>query len=111
MVKSRIDGINILAVIGALAVTASIYSELNKPKLEAEMITNIILDNHKASFANNGIVDETKMEKIRDMDYEDLKKSLNAKNDFCVYIEDENGKMILAKGSSKLNGDGIYCEE
>ena len=109
--KLRIDGMSILLAMGILAVIAVIYTELNKPAMEAEKITNMILDDHKSSFANNGIVDEIKLEKIRNMDYGDFKKSLNAKNDFCVYIEDENGNLILAKGSAKLNGDGIHCKE
>lgn len=109
--KFRINGINFLLVIGVLAVIAAVYMELNKPAMEAEMITNMILDDHKASFANNGIVDEVRLEKIRNMDYENFKKSLNAKNDFCVYIEDEKGNVILAKGSSRLNDDGLYCTE
>ena len=109
--KSRTDHITILAVIGVLAVIASIYTELNKPEMEAEMITNMILDDHKASFASNGIVDETKLEKIKNMAYQDFKKSLNARNDFCVYIEDEKGNIILAKGSGRLNGDGLHCTE
>ena len=55
----RIDGINILLIIGIIAVIAVIYTELNNPAgMEAEKITNMILDEHKASFANNGFVDE-----------------------------------------------------
>lgn len=101
--KFRINGANLLMIVGILAVIAVVYTELNKPAMEAEIITNIILDDHKASFANNGVVDEIKLEKIKNMDYDDFKKSLNAKNDFCVYIEDEKGNMILAKGTDKLD--------
>lgn len=100
-----------MAIVGILAAITAIYAELNKPAMEAEIITNMILDDHKSSFANKGIVDETKLEQIKNMDYEDFKKLLNAKNDFCVYMEDEKGNVILAKGSSKLNGDGLHCRE
>jgi len=99
----KIGKINLLLIAGLLAVIAAIYAELNKPAMEAEIITSMILDDHKASFANNGIVDQTKLEKIRNMDYEDFKKSINAKNDFCVYMEDEKGNVILRKGSDRLD--------
>ena len=78
---------------------------------EAREITAMILDDHSSSFANNGMVDEAKLTQFEDMDYYELKKSLNAKNDFCIYIEDENGNTILAKGSSRLSQDGLYCRE
>lgn len=107
--KFKIDELNLLIIVAVLAVIAAIYTGLNKPAMEAEKITEMILDDHKASFANKGIVDEIKLGKIRDMDYEEFKKSLDAKNDFCVYIEDENGNVILAKGSGKLNSDGLNC--
>ena len=114
MAKSnfKIDEIMLVLIVAVIAIAVSVYDKLNEPAgMEAEKITEMILDDHKVSFANNGVVDESQLEKIRNMDYEDFKKSLDAKNDFCVYIEDENGNTILAKGSSKLNDDGLYCTE
>ena len=78
---------------------------------EAEKITAMILDEHDISFANDGIIDENKLREIQNMDYDDFKNSLKVNKDFCVYIEDENGNLILAKGSSRFNEDGIYCSE
>ena len=71
----------------------------------------MLLDDHEISFASNGIVDENKVREVQQMPYSQLKKFFNAKKDFCFYIEDENGNIILAKGSSKLSKDGIYCRE
>ena len=114
MVKSnlKIDELTLVFIVAVIAVIVVVYNKLSEPAgMEAEKITDMILDEHDISFANNGIVDETKLRQIRNMDYEDFKKSLNAKNDFCVYLEDGNGNIILAKGSGKLNDDGIACSE
>ena len=69
----------------------------------------MILNDHELSFANEGIIDDNKLSEIQSMDYNDLKKLLKTKNDFCIYIEDENGDVILAKGSSRVSVGGTYC--
>ena len=109
--KFKIDEITLVLIVALIAMAVSVQKGISGPEMEAEKITAMILDNHKISFANNGVIDDAKLEKIESMDYYEFKKSLNAKSDFCVYIEDENGNVLLAKGSSKLSGNGIRCEE
>ena len=110
--KFKIDEIMLVLIVAFIAMIMGISSKLNEPReMEAERITNMILDDNHVSFASNGIIDGSKMREIRGMDYDDFKKSVNAKNDFCVYIEDGDGNLILAKGSSKLSKDGIFCRE
>ena len=113
--KFKIDEMTLLLIVAVIIMVVSVYDKMNKPvnepKMEAEKITEIILDNHGMSFASGGVIDENKLREIQDMNYEDFKKSINAKNDFCIYIEDGNGNLILAKGSSKLNKDGLSCRE
>lgn len=109
--KNKIEGWDsILVFAGIFTVALVIYDNLNAP-MDAKEITEIILDDNAVSFANEGIIDESRLQEIKAMDYHNFKKSLNAKNDFCIYMEDEKGNVILAKGSSRLNGDGIHCEE
>ena len=108
----EIDEIVLVLIVALLAIVFSVYYKANEPKgMEAEKITALILDNHDVSFAHNGVVDEYKLQEIQSMNYKDFKNSLKVKNDFCIYLEDENGNIILAKGSSKLNNDGIICRE
>ena len=95
-----------------MAVIIVMFEKQNDvPKVDAKRLTNMILDNHDVSLANNGIVSENQLKKIQSIDYNDFKKSLNIDNDFCLYIEDENGNIILSKGSSKLNANGLPCKE
>lgn len=108
--KFKIDEIMLVLIVAFIVMGATIYGKMNarnEPKMEAEKITNIILDDHEMSFANNGIVDEFKLNEIQNMDYSELKRHFKVKNDFCFYIEDGNGNVLLAKGPPKLNGRGI----
>jgi len=107
----KIDEIMLVLIAAVIAMIAVIYDKTGANETEAEKITEMILDDHTISFANDGIVDENKLIEIQNMAYDDFKKSLKAKNDFCIYIEDENGNVILAKGSRKLDGDGLHCVE
>ena len=109
--KFKIDEIMLVFIVAVLAMIVSIYYKANESVMDAEKITGLILDNHDVSFATNGIIDENKLREIQLMDYKDFKNSLNAKNDFCIYIEDEDGNIILSKGFSGLSKDGIYCRE
>ncbi|MBI2659214.1 hypothetical protein HYX05_03915 [Candidatus Woesearchaeota archaeon] len=107
----KIDEIMLVFIVAVIAMIAVIYNKTNTSEMEAEKITALILDDHEVSFANNGIIDENKLKEIQQMNYGEFKDSINAKNDFCVYVEDENGGILLSKGSEKLNGDGIPCRE
>ena len=110
--KFKIDEITLILIVAIIAIFVSIYHKSSQsPVMEAKKITEVLTDDHGISFASNGIVDANKLEKIKNMDYTDLKSSMNMKNDFCFYIEDEKGDVILAKGSSKLDAEGIGCKE
>lgn len=105
----KIDELMLVLIVAAISMIAVVYDKTGTKETEAEKITNMILDNHGISFASNGVVNENKLREIQKMDYGDFKRYFDVKNDFCIYIEDENGGIILAKGSEKLNGDGIPC--
>ena len=53
--------------------------------------------------AGKGTIDDNTLNKIKNTDYEQMKSSLNIKEDFCLYVEDSNGSIIASKGSSKLS--------
>ncbi len=107
----KVDEISLVLIVAILAIIISFCTRNQTSMEDAEKITKVILNDHDISFANNGIIDEDKLEEIQHMDYDDFKKYLKVKNDFCIYIGDENGNTILAKGSPKLNNNGIVCKE
>lgn len=106
----KIDEIMLVLVVALIAIAVGVYEKISgAAEIKAEELTAMILKG--GSFANNGTVDENRLREIQGMAYDDLKSSLGVKNDFCVYIEDGNGNIILAKGSSRLNNDGVVCKE
>ena len=108
----KIDELTLIMIVVFIALIIGMYNKIEKPKtFEAEKIAQIIFDNRKISFATNGIVDENKLRNIQGMSYDSFKKSLSIDNDFCILLEDLDGNVLLAKGSLKLKGDGIYCRE
>ena len=108
----RIDEIVLLLIIAVLAIVLTFYAKRSEPKqLDAEKITGMLLDDHDLSLASNGVVDANKLQQFKKMDYLSLKNSFKVKNDFCIYVVDDKGSLILSKGSSKFNGDGIICRE
>ena len=108
--KFKIDEIALVLIVVFIATFVNIYTKAKEPDMEAEKITAMILDDHKVSFANNGVIDEAKLKEIQNISYEDFKNSLKVKNDFCIYIEDGDENVIVAKGSSKLSENSI-CRE
>ena len=110
--KFKIDEITLVLIVAIIAIFVSIYHKSSQPPgMEAKKITEVLTDDHGISFASNGIVDANKLAEIRNINYADLRKSINAKDDFCIYIEDGDGNVILAKGSPKLSRDGLSCRE
>ena len=99
-------------IIVALAIIAiMLYNKTKQIKnIDAEQVAALLLDHHPLSFAKNGIIEENALKGIQEMEYEELKSSLNIKKDFCVYVEDSKGNVLIAKGSSKLSKDGLYCK-
>ena len=108
----KIDEMMLVFIVAILAIIVSVYDHNQNPQgIEAEKITGLIFDNHDISFANNGVINAAKLNKVQGMNYKELKTYLNAKTDFCIYIRDGNGSVILAKGSSRLRIDGLSCNE
>lgn len=108
--KFKVDELALVLIVAVIAIIVAINDKSSEPGTEAKMIADAIMDDHGISFASNGIVDENRLEEVRSMDYWDLKGSLKARNDFCIYIEDEKGNIILSKGSGKLSKDDVACQ-
>ena len=108
--KFKIDEINLVLIVALIVFILSIYSKANEPKaLDSDKIIQMI--NAKFNLEEHGVIDKNRLQEFKKIEYTTLKNSLNIKNDFCIYIEDENGHVLFSKGSSKLTRDGIPCNE
>ena len=79
-------------------------------KADPEKILGLVL---KDTSVKDGMMvfDQKKLNELQGMDYNAIKKLLNVKNDFCMYLQDGKGSVLLFKGSPKLSEDGIKCQE
>lgn len=107
----KIDEIFLIVIVAIVAVGVASYEKSKGvPPIEAEKITAMLLNEHGFSILNKGVVDEKKLNELKTMDYGQLKQELNVKKDFCIYMEDDAGRIILAKSSEKLFKDGSACK-
>ncbi|MBI2558940.1 DUF1933 domain-containing protein [Candidatus Woesearchaeota archaeon] len=62
-------------------------------------------------------VSVSKLNDLKNMDYDELKKRLKVSGDFCIYIEDEKGNLVVINNSFKGIGaptiglDGTPCSQ
>ena len=96
--KFKLDETKLLVIVTFIALAVVIYNKSNSPRdMEAKKIKDMLLDDHKISLVSNGVIDSSKLRQLQSMHYSDLKSLLNAKNDFCVYIENDKGEIISQK--------------
>ena len=106
--KKNGNYISIWILIGLFFLIFGLF-KFNQKGYEAQKIIELIEEDDAVGFLNNNVVDESKLSVIRNMDYNQLKKEINVREDFCIYLEDENNNVILSKGSPVFNLEGIEC--
>lgn len=70
--------------------------------------------NESKGFVIDNRINPEKLSEFANQSYDEIKKNLGIKNDFCIHIEDENGFLILINnktgiGSSKAMINGSVC--
>ncbi|MBI1936102.1 hypothetical protein HYS31_06695 [Candidatus Woesearchaeota archaeon] len=66
---------------------------------------------------DNNEINETKMNRLKNMSYDALKKKFGIEEDICIYIEDERGNIIILNNSYKgigapnINLSGTPCSQ
>ena len=111
ILKYKIDEVTLVLVIAILAIIFGIYHDKKSEQhIDAKKITEFFMDDHELGFAKGGVIDSGKLEEVEKMSYAQIKEHLGIQKDFCMYLEDDKGKIILAKGSAKLAQDGLACK-
>lgn len=87
---------------------------------QLEQDASTVLDNLASSDNELGIVDgveinETKIQQLIDSTYPELKQKMRAGNDFCIFLEDDQGDIIYISnqagiGSGKIKISDTPCE-
>lgn len=111
-INFKVDEVIVVLIVAFIVIAVNVYEHSNKSAaIEVEKITGLIFKDGNGTFANGGVIDENKLNKIKNLSYFGLKDSINAKEDFCLYLEDNKGNIIISKGLSKLSTDDLVCEE
>lgn len=85
----------------------TIVDTLIYPKYKSVgMVPSIGLQKEVAFIVNNR-VDKEKLKNFAKLDYQQIKRLVGAKNDFCIYFEDENGNLIDISEYTGKEGIGI----
>lgn len=76
---------------------------------EGEDIQDILISSKQEESLNivvGRIIDENKLNDLAEEDYENLKKQLGVRGDFCIHFEDDEGNIIYINESTKRAGIG-----
>jgi len=113
--------IAIVIFIGTIFVIYSVLNDQQSDKTgELEEDASRVLENIVSEGSGIGIidginVDETKLQELLGEDYNEIKKKIRVQNDFCIFLEDENGDIIYISpgqpglGSGKIKISGERC--
>ena len=75
---------------------------------EAERISaEAASENSSLSIIEDNQIDQIKVEDLIGQNYSEIKKKLRLENEFCIYLEDEEGNLILMNQSETENITGI----
>jgi len=100
-----------VSVIVGFFYVVSILSEKDETgtiKRQGEDIPRSLQANvSKFAFIKGNQIDIAKLLEFADQDYRQLQNSLGISNDFCIFIEDENGNVIPIEDSSGKKKAGI----
>jgi len=97
-------------IILAIAMASLVISSIQRAAIEKEQglvkATQIIMDGGPMSFAQDGRVDEGKLQAVLGEDYGKIKETLGLKGNFCIYFEDADGRVIPVSGDTLGFGSG-----
>ena len=67
--------------------------------------------NYKNCVVNDGVVTEDALDKLYQEDYEKLKKDLNIKGEFCIYLRDTDGNLIPVGDKTSIGTNELSLTE
>jgi hypothetical protein len=94
----------------------SLTSEVISLEEEGKIILDKLTNGKEIRLLNSNVLVEKEVNKLDQMDYEEVKSMLGIKNDFCIYFEDANENVMkiddinLGIGSSKIYINGEPCK-
>ncbi len=111
----------IVVFLGAIFITYSILQggkggtvkELEKDA--SNVLGNLASQDNELGIVNGVELNETKVQQLIETTYPEIKQKMRAGNDFCIFLEDDQGNVIYISnqagiGSDKIKISGTPCE-
>ncbi len=93
-------------------------ARVNELKKEATIIIKQVgSKDSKLSIVDNNEINDTRIGSLKNINYEELKRALRIEGDFCIYLEDDKGDIVLINrsykgvGSSNIDLGGTPCSQ
>ena len=87
-------------------------------KQEASIVVKeVSSSNSLLSIVNGNEINISKVNELKNLSYEELKRRLRIENDFCLYFEDDKGYIVIINnsykgvGASNINLSGTPCSQ
>ena len=91
--------------------------KINRLKEEASSIVRQLVSGEELRIVDGTEVNVSRASKLKDIQYEELKRRFRVEGDFCIYIEDSKGNIVLINnsykgiGSPQINISGTLCSQ
>lgn len=93
-------------------------SEVAGLKADANsIIKQVSNEGSTLSIVSEQEINVTKIGELKNLNYDELKSQLRVEGDFCIYIEDEKGNLVMINdsyrgvGSQNINISGVPCSQ
>ena len=90
---------------------------INLKEEASTVIKQITSEDALLRVVDNNEINESRLDELKNLNYDDLKRKLRIEDDFCIYIENEKGYVVLINnsyrgiGSQTINLSGIPCSQ
>ncbi len=98
--------IAIIVFIGAIFIFYLILGTKQETKIE-----DLRVDATRVLQNINATENISQIEELLGLEYGELKRRLRVENDFCIYLEDEEGNVIYIQGKRGIGSDKIYISD
>ena len=67
----------------------------------SSVIKQIAAEDSSLRVIDNNEVNESKLNELKNLSYDELKRQFRVEGDFCIYMEDDKGNIVLINNSYK----------